>query len=303
MEFRGLDVYSLRASISAALDYLDQIDPEQARLARKRYGCLTPWQDEPAGYGPAMLRSGDTCENEATAQLKAMLEMRLGDIERADEAFFNAEQNARIVLAAEQYYRAMYRGARESWNLRDRHMFETLQRAMQQRGPDAKAIVWAHNSHVGNAAATAMGWEGEFNIGELCRSAYGDDMVSIGFGTDRGTVTAGLGLGRPGPDHTVLPARADSYEHVFRRTGMARSLTDWRGGLNVDLARTLSRLRLERAIGVIYRPDAEFLSHYFRAVLAEQFDAYVWFAETSATTPFGSDDAEEAIPETYPFGL
>ena len=303
VEFRGLDVYSLGGSIAAVLDYLDAVDPEEASSARERYGCLTPWQEDPAAYGRRALHGGDTCENEAVAQLNALLEMRLGALQLNGEAFFDAAQNARIVRAAEQYYRVMYRGSRESWNLRDRHMFDTLQRLLLARGPGAKAVVWAHNSHVGNAAATAMGWEGEFNIGELCRSAYGHDVALIGFGTDRGTVAAAGNWGWPVEIKTVLPARADSYEHMFRHAGMARSLTDWwRRDDRDDLVDILAEPRLERAIGVVYRPDTELTSHYFRAVLPEQFDAWVWFEETAAVTPFGKDEASRGA-ETWPFGL
>jgi erythromycin esterase-like protein len=301
-EFRGLDVYSLRNSIAAVLDYLSEIDPEQARVARNRYACLTPWQDDPAAYGSSALRGGDICEDEAVAQLTAMLELRLGDLERDAEAHFDATQNARIVRAAEQYYRVMYRGSRESWNLRDRHMFETLQRLLEHRGPSAKAVVWAHNSHIGDASATSMGWQGEFNIGELCRSAYRDEAVLIGFGTDRGTVAAAHEWDGPVEVMTVLPARADSYEHLFRKAGEARTLTDWRDRGRRELREILETPRLERAIGVIYRPETELTSHYFRAVLPEQFDAYVWFDETHAVTPFGTRDMA-GPPETYPFGL
>jgi erythromycin esterase-like protein len=298
-EFRGLDVYSLGASIEAVLAYLDRVDPVEARSARARYGCLTPWQAEPALYGRMATRGGETCENEAVAQLEALLGKRLDYARRDGEAFFDAAQNARIVLAAEQYYRVMYRGSRESWNLRDRHMFDTLQ-ALLKRRPGAKAVVWAHNSHIGNAAATSMGWEGEFNIGELCRKAYGDEALAIGFGTDRGTVAAASEWDGEMEIKTVLPARADSYEHLFLQTGVAASLTDWRG--REGLREALSFPRLERAIGVIYRPDTEYLSHYFRAVLADQFDAFVWFEVTNAVTPLPASRPHGAA-DTYPFGL
>lgn len=300
--FVGLDVYSLGASVSAVLDYLDRVDPEAAQMARRRYACFTPWQHDPAAYGGAILRGAqETCEEKAAAQLTDLLANRLDYIARDGDAYFDAAQNARIVRGAEQYYRLMYRGSRESWNLRDRHMFETLQAVRAQRGVGAKAVVWAHNSHIGNAAATAMGWAGEFNIGELCRTAFGDDAVLIGFGTDRGTVAAASAWDEPVETKTVLPARADSYEHAFRRAGIARSLTDWREPRKRPLAEALREPMLERAIGVVYRPDNEFLSHYFEAVLAEQFDAYVWFEETRAVTPLASDRPEGA-PETYPFG-
>jgi erythromycin esterase-like protein len=301
--FRGLDVYSLGASIEAVLKYLDRVDPNAAAAARRRYGCLTPWQDEPADYGRAVLYGQkDPCEDKAIEQLNELLARRLDYLRQDGEAFFDAAQNARIVRAAERYYRIMYRGSAESWNLRDRHMFDTLQALLRAGGPDAKAVVWAHNSHIGNAAATAMGWQGEFNIGELSRTAWGDDAVLIGFGTDRGTVAAADDWGGEMQVKAVVPARPDSWEYAFRKAGVARSLTDWRHPDRRALTEALSEARLERAIGVIYRPQTEFASHYFEAVLAEQFDAYVWFEETSAVTPLPAGRPHGA-PDTYPFGL
>jgi len=301
--FHGLDVYSLGASVEAVLDYLDRVDPEAAKAARRRYGCLTPWQDEPGDYGRAVVYGGrETCEDEAVAQLGELLAHRVAYMHQDGEAFFDAAQNARIVRAAEQYYRVMYQGSRESWNLRDRHMFDTLRALLAHRGAAGKAVVWAHNSHIGNAAATAMGWQGEFNVGELCRIAYGEDAALIGFGTDRGTVAAASDWGAPMEIKTVRPARRNSYEYAFREAGCARSLTDWRGSARRELAETLRQPMMERAIGVIYRPETELASHYFEAVLAEQFDAYVWFEETRAVTPLPTPRAP-GLPETYPFGI
>jgi erythromycin esterase-like protein len=302
VEFRGLDIYSLGASMEAVLAYLDRVDPSAAKSARERYACLTPWQFDPAHYGHRALMGADTCEHEAVAQLQELLARRMRYTAKDGEDFFDAAQNARIVRAAEQYYRIMYRGAKESWNLRDRHMFDTLQSLIHRRGSGTKAVVWAHNSHVGNAAATSMGWQGEFNIGELCRTAYGDDMIAIGFGTDRGTVAAASNWDAPMEVKTVLPAREDSYEYLFRQTGEARFLTDWHPAPRNDLRDLLAVQRLERAIGVVYRPESEFLSHYFEAVLSDQFDAYVWFECTQAVTPLPGP-RPEGVPETYPFGL
>ena len=303
VSFHGLDVYSLAASIGTVINYLDRIDPNAAVAARRRYACLTPWQTEPADYGRAVLRGRQkSCEDEVTAQLVVLLSKRLEYIKEDGEAFFDAAQNARIVRAAEQYYRMMYWGARESWNLRDRQMFSTIQAVLAHRGRDAKAIVWAHNSHIGNAAATAMGWEGEFNIGELCRTAYENDSVLIGFGTDRGTVAAASEWGQSMEIKSVRPAREDSYEYAFRKTGLARSLTNWSASSKRALVDALSEPMLERAIGVVYRPQSEFASHYFEAVLADQFDAYVWFEESRAVTPLGPE-RPHGVPETWPFGL
>ena len=297
VEFRGLDLYSLSASIAAVLSYLDRVDPEAAKEARRRYGCLTPWQNEPSSYGHYALMGGETCEREVCEQLIELLKNRLAYAARDGEHFFSAAQDARIVRAAERYYRTMYEGARESWNLRDRHMFDTLQMLMSHR-PKSKAIVWAHNSHIGNAAATSMGWEGEFNIGELCRTAYGSDMAAIGFFTDRGAVAAASNWDEPMEVKNVLPARPDSYEYLFRHAGHERALFDWRA--RPELRALLDEPRLERAIGVIYRPDTEFLSHYFRAVLSEQFDAVVWFENSRAVSPLSR---EHWTIEAYPSGL
>ena len=301
--FHGLDVYSLSESMHAVISYLDRVDPAASDRARYRYGCLTPWQAEPARYGQAVVHGGlDACEPNVVQQLKEILAKRLDWIDKDGGAWFDAAQNARIVRAAERYYRVMYQGANESWNLRDRHMFDTLQTVIAHRGVGTKAVVWAHNSHVGNAAATAMGWGGQFNIGELARIAYGDAAVLIGFGTDTGTVAAASDWGADMEIKTVRPARPDSYEHVFRRSGVARSLTEWRSPGKVEVREMLRDSRLERAIGVVYRPETELYSHYFEAVLSEQFDGWVWFEQTSAVTPLGHEKPHGA-PETYPFGL
>jgi len=299
---RGLDVYSLGESIHAVIAYLDAHDPQAAREARQRYACLTPWQDEPQLYGRAVEYGHmGGCEAVVVAQLGELLARRIKLIAGDGDDYFDAVQNARIVRAAESYYRAMYRGSVTSWNLRDRHMFDTLQALMAQRS-NARTVIWAHNSHIGKASATAMGWNGEFNIGELVRAAYGDQAVLIGFGTDRGTVAAASDWGAQMQVMQVRPARDDSWEAAFRSTGYARSLTDWRKRKNDALGKVLSQSLLERAIGVVYRPQTELASHYFEAVLADQFDAYVWFEETRAVTPLGPERPHGA-PETWPFGL
>ena len=288
VEFRGLDIYSLGASIAAVLHHLDREDPVGAKAARERYGCLSPWQAEPSDYGLAVLHGRDPCEEKAVAQLRELLESR---------SPFDAVQNARVVRSAEQYYRAMYRGGSESWNLRDRHMFDTL-RALLDARPGARAVVWAHNSHIGNAAATMMGWSGQFNIGELCKTAWGEDAVLIGFGTDRGTVAAASNWDGQVELKAIRPARPDSHEALFRDNAPPRSLTRLQGRVRDALAEP----RLERAIGVIYRPETERASHYFEAVLPEQFDAWVWFEETSPVTPLPGP-TKHGEPETFPSGM
>jgi erythromycin esterase-like protein len=298
---RGLDVYSLGASMEAVLRYLDAVDPAAARQARDRYGCLSPWHAKPERYGrEVMFGAKHPCEAAVTEILQELLEKRLSYAAQDPEAYLDAAQNARIVRAAERYYRIMYRGSVESWNVRDRHMFETLQTLV---GQGTKAVVWAHNSHVGNAAATAMGWEGEYNIGELAKTAYGDDAVLIGFGTDRGTVAAADDWDEPMRLMSVRSARGDSHEALFRDAGHARSLTVLRSPRAHALREAWAQPLLERAIGVVYRPGTERTSHYFEAVLPEQFDAFVWFAETSAVTPLRTSGPQPGGSETYPTGL
>ena len=300
VEFRGLDVYSLGASLEAVLRFLDARDPDAARRVRQRYGCLTPWQEEPAAYGHQVTLAGEpSCEQAVVEQLRELLALRLDHLREDDEAFFHAERNARVVLAAEQYYRAMYRGSTESWNLRDRHMFETLKALLEHRDPDAKALVWAHNSHLGNAGATEMGWGGQSNLGEMCRAAFGQDAVLIGQSTDRGEVAAADNWDEPMRVKTVLPSRADSWERLFLRAGHAGALYDWRAA-HAELRAALKQSRLERAIGVIYRPRTERVSHYFHAELAEQFDAWLWFEETRAVSPLPGP-SEPGVPDTWPF--
>lgn len=302
--FYGLDVYSLGASIEAVLLYLDRVDPEAARVARQRYGCLAPWRAEPARYGHMALSRGfAVCEKPVTDALLDLLRNRLGYLTKDGDAFFDAEQNARIVTAAEQYYRVMYYGAAQSWNLRDQHMFDTLERVLAHRGPDSKAVVWAHNSHIGDAEFTEMGQvRGELNIGQLARARFGDDCALIGFGTDRGTVAAASNWDEPMEIKRVRPAREDSYEGYSRDAGMDAFFLETGPGQKTSVREALAEPLLERAIGVIYRPETELLSHYFQAELSRQFDAWIWFTETDAVAarpvahPHGPD-------ETYPFGL
>jgi erythromycin esterase-like protein len=239
-------------------------------------------------------------------QLRDLLARQAAEMTaEAGEQLFDAAQNARVALGAERYYRLMYRSGTESWNLRDRHMFDTLRALLQRRGPDAKAVVWAHNSHIGNAAATEMGWSGEFNIGELCRTAFGEEAALIGFGTDHGSVAAANDWGDEMRIMPVRPVRPDSHEALFRAHAPPRSLTDLRPAAAPELRAALAEPRLERAIGVIYRPATERQSHYFEAVLPEQFDAFVWFAKTHAVTPLpGAGEGTSAeTAETFPSGL
>jgi erythromycin esterase-like protein len=282
--FYGLDLYNLSASIHAVVDYLDRVDPEAAALARERYGCLRPWQAEPELYGRISRAQGfGSCEKAVLAQLTDLF-ARARDYAGADgDDYLDAEQNARLVADAEAYYRAMYYGGPESWNLRDRHMFETLDALLKAKGPSAKAVVWAHNSHLGDARHTGMGQErDELNLGQLCREAYGDAVRLIGFGTHTGTVAAADDWDEPMQIMAVNPSRPDSYERLCHDAGVPRFLLDLRAPQNAGVAHTLEEARLERFIGVIYRPKTERWSHYSQAVLPRQFDAWVWLDETHA---------------------
>ncbi|HSU38188.1 MAG TPA: protein-L-isoaspartate(D-aspartate) O-methyltransferase [Polyangiaceae bacterium] len=303
--FHGLDLYSLFASIAAVLAYLTEVDPDAVPAARARYGRLTPWQSDPAAYGRAVIAGRyDSSEQAVVAMLRDLLARRIQYTAADGERFFDAAQNARVVANAEAYYRVMYYGAAAAWNLRDSHMFETLEALLTFYGPNARGVVWEHNSHVGNALATEMSLRGEHNLGELCRRRYGDAVYALGFGTDHGTVAAAADWDEPLEIMTVLPSHPDSYERVFHDSGIPAFLLPLRTAKNSAVRAALEAARLERAIGVVYRPQTERASHYFRAALPHQFDEYAWFDETRAVTPLaGSTSASGEASDLYPFGL
>ncbi len=299
--FHGLDLYSLYKSLDAVLHYLNDVDPNAAQIAKERYACLSPWEQNPALYGRAALSRGYAeCERPVVAVLADLLKRRL-DYSRADgDRFFDATSNAHLVAAAEEYYRVMYYGGPRSWNLRDQHMFDTLERLLAFRGPDAKAVVWAHNSHVGDARATEMGAaRGEHNIGQLCRQNFGDAAFSIGFGTHTGTVAAATDWDGPMQIKRVRPSHPSSYERLCHDGGVPAFLLALRYPARDAVREELAAPRLERAIGVIYRPETELQSHYFQAALPWQFDAYVWFDETHAVDALEAEAAHAEIPHVY----
>ncbi|MGB3711123.1 MAG: protein-L-isoaspartate(D-aspartate) O-methyltransferase [Erythrobacter sp.] len=297
--FHGLDIYNMSGSIAAVLAYLDENDPEAAATARERYGCLTPWQDDPASYGRMALNEGyEACEEAVVRQCRDLLERALDD----DGKAFGAAMNARLVALAEKYYRVMYYGGAESWNLRDSHMADTLEHLLDQRGADSKAIVWAHNSHIGDARATEMGRvRDEHNIGQLARERWGEDVALVGFGTHTGTVSAASDWDGPREVKRIVPSHRDSYERLCHDTGMARFLIE--PAADRALADRLAQSRLERFIGVIYRPETERWSHYSEATLPSQFDGWCWFDETRALAPLEEGEPHEGVPETNPFGV
>jgi len=309
--FYGLDLYSLHASVEAVLAYFDRTDPEAARSARERYGCFDRFGDGGQVYGlMAGLGNSPSCQQEVIGML---VEMRRASAEAwrsgnaaSEEDAFDAEQNARLVKNAEAYYRSMYLSDVSSWNLRDRHMAETLgelERHLWRGRERPKIVVWAHNSHLGDARATEMGEQrGELNVGQLVRERQGRDAVLVGFTTHMGTVMAASDWGAPAERKRVLPSRPDSYEGLMHETRLERFMLPLRGEGSHFFA--LRERRLERAIGVIYRPETERQSHYFFARLPIQFDALLHFDQTRAVEPLERDSAAAGaeVPETYPSG-
>jgi len=287
--FYGLDLYSMYTSITEVLTYLDRVDPEAAHTARQRYGCLSPWESDPAAYGRATLSGGyRKCEPDVLNMLQELLDRRVEYTQHDGMQYFHAAQNAKLVANAEKYYRQMYYGGSTAWNLRDTHMFETLQSLLEQFGPESKAIVWEHNSHLGDAAATELGQDDQINVGHLCRQAWGDAAYLIGQGTDHGTVAAAPLWGAPHEIMQVRPAQQRSYEKLFHETGVPNFFLPLRAA--EELSEQLNGPLLQRAIGVVYRPQTELQSHYFHASLPHQFDEWIWFDRSQAVRAITEDD-------------
>jgi erythromycin esterase-like protein len=303
--FYGLDLYSLHTSMNAVVDFLEEVDPEAASRARERYSCFDHFGPDPQVYAyETYLGGAEPCEPEAVEQLLE-LQREAATPERQDgwaeeDRYFYAVQNARLVVNAERYYRAVFRAGAASWNLRDSHMAETLEALTaeleQRRGRRAKAAVWAHNSHVGDARATQLGQAGELNVGQLVREHHGRDAFLIGFTTYTGTVTAASDWGGPAERKRVRRSLDGSWEKLFHESGRPRF---------VIAPETFGGRRLERAIGVVYRPETERMSHYFEAELSRQFDAVIHIDETRALEPLELTSEWEAgeLPETYPWAV
>ena len=307
--FYGLDLYSLHASARAVLDFLDKVDPEAAQRARYRYACFEHFGEDTQAYGyAARFGLSKSCEDEVVNQLVEM-QKRAADLANRDghldpDAFFIAEQNARLVANAERYYRSMFESQIGSWNLRDQHMVETLDALVNHLGArSAKVALWAHNSHLGDARATQMGASGELNVGQLVRQRHGEDTVLVGFTTHTGTVTAASNWDGPAERKRVRAALSGSYESLFHAAGVSNFLLILRGA--TWLSGVLNQEMLERAIGVIYLPESERVSHYFQARLANQFDAVIHLDETRAVEPLERTSQWEAgeFSETYPFAV
>jgi erythromycin esterase-like protein len=313
--FYGMDLYSLNTSVDEVIRYLETTDPEAARRARDRYSCFEQFSRDPQRYGYLATFGRETCEEDVVAQLveiqRRAAELSSGDGRIAEDAHFHAEQNARLVKNAEQYYRAMFYGHDESWNLRDTHMADTIDALaahLEQSDAPSRLVVWAHNSHLGDARATEMGLEGEINVGQLVRERHPGETVNIGFTTYTGTVTAASDWDEPPQRKRVRPGLRDSYEDMFHAVGLPSFLLRLRDG--GPAADALRAERLERAIGVIYAPQTERQSHYFHARLPDQFDAVLHFDETHALESLDRQDGrgralgarQDEPPETYPFG-
>lgn len=311
--FYGLDLYSLYSSAQEVISFLESVDPAAAERARHRYGCFEHFGHDSQAYAYAThLGLERSCEDAVVAQLQELLQRRLHDHTSShagldEEEAFNAEQNSHLVLAAEHYYRTMLDQEVSSWNLRDEHMVDTLERIrlhLTTHGARAKVVVWAHNSHVGDARATSMGRRGEWSIGQIARQKYGSEAVSIGFTTSEGTVTAASRWDGATERKHVRPALPGSYEELFHRTGMPRFFLDLRH--KREAARVLKAPMLERAIGVLYLPETERLSHYFEASLPAQFDGIIHIDRTRAVEPIAHAkrwNVAEEVPETYPSGI
>jgi len=307
--FYGLDLYSLFTSLREVLAYLDKVDPKAAQVARERYACFDHYYEDSQHYGySASLDLSASCQEGVIEQLN-QLQRRHHEYSQKDgsaDAFFYAQQNARLVKNAEEYYRTMFRGRVSSWNLRDSHMAETLEALAQHLSKDgepAKIVVWEHNSHIGDARATEVGQLGEWNVGELARKAYDGQTRLIGFSTYEGFVTAASEWDGPAEHKRVRPGMPGSYEELLHDTGIERFLLPLRG--DNPAREALMQRRLERAIGVIYLPRTERQSHYFSAQMAVQFDAVIHIDRTTAVTPLdpGGGWHSEEPPETYPGGL
>ena len=309
--FYGLDLYSLHTSIEAVLTYLDKIDPDAASRARARYACFDHFGKDEQAYGYATgLGLSESCEEEVVSQL-VDLHHRAAEYARCDgrvspDDYFYAEQNARLIMNAEQYYRSMFGRRVSSWNLRDLHMAETLESLithLRSQTVKPKIVVWEHNSHLGDARATYMQRAGEWNVGQLVREQHGRDAVLIGQTTYEGTVTAASNWSSPAERKRVRPALPVSYEAIFHEVKLPRFLLNLRD--ERQTAQALHGPLLERAIGVIYRPETERASHYFDARLSDQFDAVLHFDETRAVEPLERTVEWETgeVAETFPSGI
>ena len=302
--FFGLDVYSLWDSMRAVTQYLERVDPQLAATARRAYNCFEPYAEDVQDYARATALVPTSCEDEAVAVLRELRTHAPAFNDDGREGYFNAEQNALVARNAELYYRTMVRGGPASWNVRDRHMVETLDRLMQHHGPDARAIVWEHNTHIGDARFTDMARAGMVNVGQLVRQAHErEGVMLVGFGTHRGTVIAADEWGEPMERMPVPAARRDSFEDIMHDAGVGDALLLFNGaddggvpGLDEPLG--------HRAIGVVYDPSAERWGNYVPTIMPRRYDAFLYIDETRAVDPLHMPVVVDGeVPETYPSGV
>jgi len=300
--FYGLDVYSLWDSLYAILSYLQCVDPAALPAAWKALRCFEPYSEDVQEYARATLFVPDSCTEEVVALLAKLRGKAKVYREDSREGYFQAEQNALVLKNAESYYRAMVRGGPDSWNIRDRHMTETLERLMAHHGPSAKGIVWAHNTHIGDARYTDMAEDNMVNIGQLIREGHERaDVVLVGFGSYQGGVIAANRWDAPMKSLRVPPARAESWEDVLHQAGADDKLLLMP---DVSQAGTLLKRRGQRAIGVVYHPEYEHLGNYVPTVLPRRYDAFLYLDETQALHPLHLvPRTEQEVPETYPTGV
>ena len=301
--FYGLDLYGLENSIDLVIKYLQDIDKDLAELAKSRYACITPYMSQPSLYAKLIKNNKlVSCEKDILNMLFDLLKNK--NKLNHSQAFFYTYQNATVVVDAERYYKAMYYGSSESWNLRDFHMFYTLKSLMSYFGEKSKAVVWAHNTHIGNSLATEMYARGEINIGHLCKEHFNDKSYHIGFGTHTGTVAAAKNWGEKMEAIPVKESLENSYENLCHKTNVTNfTLPLRKDHSHKNLRELLSSPRVQRAIGVVYRPETESMNHYYKTVLPSQFDEYIWFNKTKAITPLASKTVTSKLMDLHPFGL
>ncbi len=307
--FYGLDLYSLYSSIDAVIDYLEEVDPQAAQKARQRYACFEQYGPEAENYGLAMSYVTEDCRKHAIQQLQDMRSKGLDYVKSGGfvprEELFYAQQNAKLARDAEEYYRTMFSGRVSSWNLRDKHMADTLDALIShiRQFREPKIVVWEHNSHLGDARATEVSRYGEYNVGQLIRERYNDEAFLIGFSTHSGTVSAASSWGGEVERKHIRPSMVESYENLFHMSAIPAFYIILKDNPNLSF---LERQHLERAIGVIYMPGTERQSHYFQASLPKQFDAVIHFDQTRAVQPLDRNpgwEAGEQLPDTYQSGL
>lgn len=297
--FYGLDVYSLWESMESILNYLQKHDPDAVQTALEAYRCFEPYGEDVQSYAWSTRLVPETCEDEVIDLLLEM-QRRANRYNGDPEASFNSEQNALVITNAERYYRAMVRSDSGSWNIRDQHMMETLNRLVDFHGPKSKGIVWAHNTHVGDARYTDMAGVGMLNIGQLAREQHGEDsVVLVGFGSHRGSVIAGKSWGAPMERMQLLEARVGSWEDVLHLASQDQLILFDQENIPEEMCKQ----RGHRAIGVVYQPEFESYGNYVPTILPKRYDAFLYIEETEALHPLYIEPEVVNPPDTYPWGI